>query len=149
MIPPPARGWLLDTNVVSELRKGPRGAAPVRAWAESVPPSACYLSRVSIAEIRFGIGRVTDPAFRAELEAWLRDGLQPWFGDRILEVDGPVMLRWRQLVWEGQKANYTYAQPDALLAATALVHELGVVTRNRADFVRAGVRLLDPWDAAA
>jgi predicted nucleic acid-binding protein len=141
----PARGWLLDTNVVSELRKGRRAAPGVRAWAESVPPAACFLSRVSIAEIHFGIGRVTDPAFRAELEAWVRDGLLPWFGNRILDVDGRVLLRRRQLVWEGQRENYTYAQPDALLAATALVHELGVATRNTVDFLRAGLRLLDPW----
>jgi len=145
---PPARGWLIDTNVVSELRKGPRAAAPVRAWAESVPRAACFLSRLSIAEIHFGIGRVTDPAFRAELEAWVRDGLLPWFGDRVLEVDGRVLLRWRQLVWDGQKTNYTDSQPDALLAAIALVHELGVVTRNTADFERAGLRLLDPWQYA-
>jgi len=145
---PPARGWLLDTNVVSELRKGPRAAAPVRAWAESVPRVACFLSRVSIAEIHFGIDRVTDPAFRAELEAWVQDGLLPWFGDRVLVVDSRVLLRWRRLVWDGQKANYTYSQPDALLAATALVHELGVVTRNIADFERAGLRLLDPWQYA-
>lgn len=145
----PARGWLLDTNVVSELRKGPRAARSVRSWAESVPSAACFLSRVSIAEIRFGIARVTDPAFRAELEAWVRDGLLPWFGDRVLDVDDRVLLRWRQLVWEGQKANYTYAQPDSLLAATALVHELGVVTRNTEDFRRAGLRLLDPWHEPA
>ncbi len=145
----PVRGWLIDTNVVSELRKGPRAAPAVRAWAESVPPVACFLSRVSIAEIRFGIGRVTGPSFHAELEAWLRDGLLPWFGDRILEVDDRVLLRWRRLVWDGQKANYTYSQPDALLAATAQVHELGVVTRNMADFRTAGLRLLDPWQQAA
>ena len=141
----PARGWLLDTNVVSELRKGPRAARAVRAWAHSVPPAACFLSRISIAEIRFGIARVTDPAFRAELDAWVRDGLLPWFGDRVLDVDDRVLLRWRQLVWEGQKTNDTYAQPDSLLAATALVHELGVVTRNTEDFRRAALRLLDPW----
>ena len=110
-----------------------------------MPRVACFLSRVSIAEIHFGIARVTDPAFRAELEAWVRDGLLAWFGDRVLEVDGRVLLRWRRLVWDGQKANYTYSQPDALLAATALVHELGVVTRNTADFQRAGLQLLDPW----
>jgi toxin FitB len=141
----PARGWLIDTNVVSELRKGRHAAAPVRIWAESVPPTSCYLSRVTIAEISFGIERVTDPTFRAELEAWMRDGLLPWFGARILDVDERVLVRWRRLVREGQKAGYTYAQPDALLAATAIVHELAVVTRNTTDFERAGVRLCTPW----
>ena len=145
MSQPPARGWLIDTNVVSELRKGSRAAASVRSWAENVASSACHLSRVTVAEIRFGIERVPDPSFRAELDAWVRDGLLPWFGDRILEVDERVLGRWRRLVWDGQKAGYTYAQPDALLAATALVHELGVVTRNAADFERAGVRLINPW----
>jgi len=141
----PIRGWLIDTNVVSELRKGGRCTPAVRAWAEAVPPVACYLSRVSVAQIRFGILQVTDVGFRAELDAWLRDGLLPWFGDRILEVDERVLVRWRPLVWQGQRARYTYSQPDALLAATALVHELGVVTRNTEDFARAGVRLLNPW----
>ena len=139
------RGWLLDTNVVSELRKGPRTHPGVRAWAQSVPPAACYLSRVTLAEIRFGIERVADPAFRAELEAWLRDGLRPWFGERILDVNQDVLLAWRHLATEGPRANDTYAQPDALIAATALVHDLGVVTRNTQDFARAGLTLLDPW----
>ena len=140
-----AGGWLVDTNVVSELRKGARAAPAVRAWAAQVPPVACYLSRVSVAEIRFGIQRVTDPGFRAELAAWVRDGLLPWFADRILDMDERVLLRWRQIVWDGQKENYTYAQPDALLAATAWEHELGVVTRNTEDFERAGLRSLNPW----
>ncbi|WP_428484116.1 type II toxin-antitoxin system VapC family toxin [Rhodopila sp.] len=143
------RGWLIDTNVVSELRKGSRCFAPVRAWADAVPRVACYLSRVNLAEIRFGIERATDPAFRAELEVWVRDGVLPWFGERILEVDERVLLRWRWLVWEGQKTNYTFAQPDVLLAATALVHGLGVVTRNTADFERAGIWLLNPWAPTA
>ncbi len=143
------RGWLIDTNVVSEIRKGSRAAPGVRAWANAVPPVACFISRVNLAEIRFGIERAPDPGFRAELEAWVRDGLLPWFGDRILDVDGPVLLRWRWLAWEGQKAGYTYGAPEALLAATALVHGLGVVTRNVADFDRAGVMLLNPWLATA
>jgi predicted nucleic acid-binding protein len=142
---PVPRGWLIDTNVVSELRKGPRAAAPVRAWAERVPRIACYLSRVSIAEVRFGIELASDPGFRAELEAWVRDGMLPWFGDRILEVDEPVLRRWRWLMWDARGRHYTYAQPDALLAATALVHDLGVVTRNEGDFIQAGVPLLNPW----
>lgn len=83
-----------------------------------------------------------------ELEAWLRDGARAWFGNRILEVDEAVLLAWRRLVTEGQKARYTYAQPDALIAATAKVYELAVATRNVEDFVRAGVPILNPWQPA-
>jgi predicted nucleic acid-binding protein len=144
-LPPTPRGWLIDTNVVSELRKGPRCDRAVRAWAEDVPKVACFLSRISLAEIRFGIERAPDPGFRAELEAWVRDGVVAWFADRLLEVNERVLIRWRWLVWEGQKTGYTYSQPDALLAATALESGLGVVTRNTEDFARAGIRLLNPW----
>jgi predicted nucleic acid-binding protein len=141
------RGWLVDTNVISELRKGRRCSPNVRAWSEHVPPAACHISQVSLAEIRFGIERVDDPDFRAELEAWLLDGVLPWFGARILEVDAAVLTQWCHLAAEGRKARYTYAQPDVLLAATALVHRLGVATRNVEDFVRAGVRIVNPWEA--
>ena len=144
-----ARGWLVDTNVISELRKGARCAPAVRLWSAHVPPAACYISRVSLAEIRFGIERVDDPGFRAELEAWMQDGVLPWFGARVLEVDEAVLVRWRHLVAEGQRSNHTYAQPDALLAATALVHQLGVATRNSEDFVRSGVRIVNPWETSS
>lgn len=143
----PVRGWLVDTNVVSEIRKGPRADRRVMAWADRVPRVGLYLSRLTVAEIRFGIARVTDPGFRAELDAWLRDGLLPWFADRVVEVDEAVLIRWRTLAFEAKRDNYTYAQPDALFAATALVHDLGVATRNEDDFARAGVRLLNPWVA--
>jgi len=144
-----ARGWLVDTNVISELRKGPRCDWNVRAWSERVPPAACFISRVTLAEIRFGIERVDDPGFRAELEAWVQDGVLPWFGARIREVDQAVLVRWRHLAAEGRKANYTYPQLAVLLAATAIVHRLGVATRDVEDFVRAGVRIVNPWDEAA
>lgn len=142
---PTARAWLLDTNVISELRKGDRCDRNVEAWASGVPPVACYLSRVSVAEIELGIERVTDPTFRVELDAWLRDGVLAWFGPRILEADGRVLLAWRRLIHDGQKARYTYSQPDALIAATAIVHDLAVVTRNVDDFVRAGIAVINPW----
>ncbi len=123
---------------MSELRKGARCDRNVAAWAEGVPPAACYLSRVSVAEIELGIEAVKDPTFRVELDAWLRDGVLAWFGPRILDADGRVLLAWRRLIHDGQKARYTCSQPDALIAATAIVHDLAVVTRNVDDFERAG-----------
>ena len=122
------RGWLLDTNVVSEIRKGTRANPAVRSWAEATPPATCFLSMISVAEIRMGIERVADPGFRGELEAWLRDGVRVWFGNRILAVDEAVLLAWRRLAVEGQKARYTYSQPDALIAATATLLSSDPVT---------------------
>jgi predicted nucleic acid-binding protein len=68
-----------------------------------------------------------------------------WFGPRILDVDEAVLLTWRRLIHEGRKSHHTYSQPDALIAATAIVHDLAVVTRNVEDFVRAGVAVINPW----
>jgi predicted nucleic acid-binding protein len=149
VIAPSARGWLVDTNVISELRKGARCAPAVRAWSERVPQAACHISRVTLAEIRYGIERADDPGFRAELEAWVQDSVLPWFGARVLDVNEAVLVRWRNLAAEGRKANHTFPPLDVLLAATALVHQLGVATRNVEDFARAGVRIVNPWEAPA
>ena len=138
-------GWLLDTNVISEGRKGSRGNAAVVRWLAAVSPEACFLSAVSLAELRLGAGRVSDAVFRAELEKWVEQEVRAWFGVRTLPVDDAVLLTWRRLVIAGQKARYTYSPPDALIAATALVHGLTVVTRNTVDFTRAEVMLFDPW----
>jgi toxin FitB len=141
-----ARGWLVDTNVISELREGTRCAPAVRVWSERVPQAACYISRVTLAEIRYGIEQAGDPGLRAELEAWVEDGVLPWFGARVLEVSEAVLIRWRHLAAEARRNRYTYPQLDVLLAATALVHELGVATRNVDDFVRSGVLIVNPWE---
>jgi len=146
---PASRGWLLDTNVISELRKAKRCDRNVAAWATRVPRPACFLSRVTVAEIMLGIERVTDPTFRAELDSWLRDGVRAWFGPSILDADEATLLSWRRLVADGQKNHYTYAHPDALIAATAAVHGLTVCTRNVDDFVRAGIPVFNPWLAEA
>jgi predicted nucleic acid-binding protein len=139
------KGWLLDTNVVSELRK--RHCDPnVRSWSERHPPASFFLSHITIAEIRFGIERVAEGSgFRADLEAWLQNTLRPWFANRILEVDEQVILTWRRMVEMGRRRNYNFSQPDLFIAATALVHDLCVVTRNSGDFEVAAVPVMNPW----
>jgi len=133
------RGWLLDTNIVSELRR-PNCGANVKAWADGQNPSSLFLSRVTIAEIRYGIERLaaTDP-FRRRLEAWLAHELRPWFSDRLLDVDEDVFLVWRRLVEKGKAMRHTFAQPDLFVAATAVLHDLCIVTRDTDDFRRTGV----------
>ncbi len=131
--------YLLDTNVISELRKvKPHGA--VLAWFQSVPSPSLHLSAVVLGEIQAGIEltRENDKSKAQEIEAWL-DGLQQSFA--VLDADAAVYRRWAKITH--RKANHH--DQDAMIAATALVHELTVVTRNVKDFKTFGVRLLDPF----
>lgn len=137
--------WLLDTNVLSELRK-PRCDRHVKAWVDAQPPPSLFISRIALAEIRYGIECLPpDTAFRGELQAWLDDAVRPWFAHRILEITEAVLVTWRHMTQLGRRRNHTFGEPDLLLAATATVHDLCVVTRNVADFRQAGVPVLDPW----
>lgn len=117
----------------------------MRAWTAAQPTTSLFLSTVTMAEIRYGIGRAADPAFRIELERWVDQELRPWFAGRILPVDEETILRWRLLVDRGRSRNHTFGQPDLFIAAQAWRHDLVVVSRNLADFVLAGVPVLDPW----
>lgn len=141
------KGWLLDTNIVSELRKS-NCAPAVRQWADCQPPQTFYLSTVTLAEIRFGIEQAKDEAFRSELTQWLEEILRPWFSDRILPVDEDVILVWRGMVEQGRKQGYTYSQPDLFIAATATLHDLCVATRNIADFQKSGVAVFNPFNVS-
>jgi len=138
------RGWLLDTNVVSELRKT-NCHVEVQAWADAQLAEDFYLSTITIAEIRYGIERQADADFRRELTAWLERSLRSWFGDRILPVDEDVILEWRRMVDEGRVQGIVFSQPDLFIAATARLHDLCVATRNVADFEPAGVAVFNPW----
>ncbi|MEB3337237.1 MAG: type II toxin-antitoxin system VapC family toxin [Leptolyngbyaceae bacterium] len=138
------KGWLLDTNIISELRK-PNCHPAVKQWADSQPPQLFYLSTVTLAEIRFGIDQANDTVFRQELTQWLDITLRPWFSDRILAVDEDVILTWRKMVETGRKQGYTFSQPDLFIAATAVLHNLCVVTRNITDFERSGVAVFNPF----
>jgi toxin FitB len=137
-------GWLLDTNVISELRR-PRPNARVRAFVAAQPLEDLFVSAVTLAEIRYGIERVSDPIRRAELGDWLAHKVRPMFNQRVLEVSEDVMFKWRLLVEDGRKAGHTFSQPDLIIAATALHHGLTVVTRDTGDYALARVALVNPW----
>ena len=137
-------GWLLDTNVISELRR-PRPEARVLAFVAGQPLETLFVSAVTFAEIRFGIEMVSDPTRRAELNDWLAHKVRPMFDQRVLAVSEDVMFKWRLLVEDGRKAGHTFSQPDLIIAATGLHHGLTVVTRDSVDFARARVPLFNPW----
>ena len=138
------KGWLLDTNIISELRKTNCHPA-VKAWSEQQSPQSFYLSTVTFAEIRFGIERVQDESFRQELTEWLDNTLRPWFSDRLLGISEDVILVWRRMVDKGRKQGHTFSQPDLFIAAIASVHTLCVVTRNVIDFEKAEVPVFNPF----
>lgn len=136
--------YLLDTNVVSELRKAKSGKADagVIAWAAGLPASELFLSAISVLELEMGVLLVErrDAAQGTVLRSWFDRHVLPTFADRILPVDAAVARRCARLHVPDPRA-----ERDALIAATALVHELTVVTRNVGDFEATGVRLLNPW----
>jgi toxin FitB len=137
-------GWLLDTNILSELRR-PRPERKVVAFLSAQPLELLYVSTVTIAEIRFGIELLTDAGRRAELNDWLANKVRPMFEQRVLAITEDVMFKWRLLIEDGRKAGHTFSQPDLIIAATALHHGLTVVSRDVSDFRKAHVPVLNPW----
>lgn len=137
-------GWLLDTNVLSELRR-PKPDARVVRFVSGQSLDLLYVSVVTFAEIRFGIELVKDASRRMELTDWLVHKLRPMFEDRVLEVTEDIMLKWRLLVEEGRKTGHTFAQPDLIIAATALHHGLTIVSRDTSEYEKANVPVLNPW----
>ena len=139
--------FLLDTNVVSELRKIRLGKADanVAAWADSVESTDLYLSVITVQELETGVllAERRDPVQGAVLRAWLNDQVLPAFSGRVLPVDTAVALRSARLHVPNQRPVL-----DALIAATALVHGMIVATRNVADFEQTGARTINPWTAS-
>lgn len=137
-------GWLLDTNVLSELRK--RLPTPkVVKFVATQPVDWLFISTVTLAEIRFGIEIVPDALRRAELTDWLTQRIRPMFEGRILPISEDIMFKWRLLVEEGRKRGHTYSQPDLIIAATGLHHALTIVTRDIDDYSRTGAKIFNPW----
>lgn len=138
--------FVLDTNVVSELRKIRLGRADknVAQWADSVDSVDLYLSAITVQELEIGVlfAERRDPPQGAIFRAWLDRHVLPAFAGRILSVDTAVAQRSAKLHVPDPRSVR-----DCLIAATALVHRMTVVTRNVADFESSGVALLNPWEA--
>lgn len=134
--------YLLDTNVLSALRRRDRTDPKVAAWADSVAPAALYLSVITVLEIELGVLAVArrDAAQGAILRQWVDRKVLPTFAERILSVDVTVALECARLHVPDRRP-----ERDALIAATALAHRMIVVTRNVGDFQPMGVAVLDPW----
>lgn len=135
--------WLLDTNIISELRR-PTPSRKVVAFIASQPLDRLYLSTVTLAEIRFGIELLPDASLRADLTDWLAHKIRPMFEQRVLPVSEDILFKWRLLVEDGRKAGHTFSQPDLFIAATALHHGLTIVTRDTTDYAKARVATLNP-----
>ena len=137
--------YLLDTNVISELRKAKSGKADnnVVSWANNVSATRLFLSVITILEIEIGVLLVErrDPSQGAVLRAWLNAHVLPAFSERILPFDTAVAQRCAKLHVPDRRSDR-----DSIIAATALVHGMTIVTRNVDDFEPTGVEILDPWN---
>ena len=138
-------GFLLDTNVISELVRR-RPEPKVQTWVAATDENLLYLSVLTIGEIRKGIASVKDASRRVTLETWLDSDLATRFAGRILAIDQAVADRWGRLAAQATP-NAPLPVIDALLAATALNYDLTLVTRNTKDVAGTGVQLFNPWTA--
>ena len=133
--------YLLDTNVLSELRRKSPDETVVE-WFARRPPSTLYLSVLTLGELRKGIEGVADSKRRMSLNDWLESDLPAFFVGRILPVDAQVAERWGRLV---ATAGRPLPAIDSLLGATAAQHGLSIVTRNGKDFADMGLDIINPW----
>ena len=138
-------GFLLDTNIPSELIRT-RPDPHVRNWVYAKEERSLYLSVVTIGELRRGFVILPAGRRRTELERWLENDLLPRFHGRILPVTHSIADRWGVLDGQGQLQGTPLNTADGMIAATALEHDLTIVTRNVKDFAGLGVVLLNPWD---
>jgi toxin FitB len=137
-----ARGWLIDTNVLSEtLRPAPN--AQVMAWLDGVEPEKCFVSVLTLGELRKGVLKLGVSRQRERLSHWLDDTLAQWFGERVITIDQVVCTHWAELL---AAAGRPLPAIDSLLAASAVAHELVIATRNVRDFEMPGVKVVNPWD---
>jgi predicted nucleic acid-binding protein len=140
------KGFLLDTNVPSELTY-PLPAPQVERWLEEVDDEQLFFSVISLAEICKGIAKLPESKKRTQLQEWLDGTLRPWFAGRVLPVTEAIAERMGRWAGEGEAKGRTIKIADGLIAATAVEHDLTLVTRNVKDFAGFGVSIFNPWEA--
>lgn len=146
MTPVASRGFLLDTNIPSELTR-PSPDPSVKAWVEVQPTDSFYLSAITVGELRRGLSLLPQGRRRRQLEEWLESYLLPLFATRVLPVTQNIAERWGLLSASRQLRGTPLSMADGLIAATALENDLTLVTRNVKDFVDLGVAVFNPWDS--
>lgn len=139
-------GFLLDTNCISELVRN-KPEPRVMDWMRAAEESLLYLSVLTLGEIRKGAAILPQSKRRTHFESWLELDLQVRFSGRILAIDDAVADRWGWLTAEAQRRGKPILAIDGLLAATALHHNLTIVSRNSSDFAGTQVPILNPWEA--
>jgi predicted nucleic acid-binding protein len=137
-------GFLLDTNVVSDLRK-PRPNSGLVEWIDATDESKLFLSVITVGELRIGIEMQQDKRKRGALETWLVSDLLERFAGRVLSLDIDVAERWGRLEGRARAGSGKLPAIDSLIAATALQHGLTLITQNESNFARTGVPILNPW----
>ncbi|WP_407184922.1 type II toxin-antitoxin system VapC family toxin [Bradyrhizobium centrosematis] len=138
---------LLDTNVLSEVQR-PTPSPNVLTWLDTIDEDRAFISVASIAELRRGVALLEDGRRRTALAAWLAHDLPARFAGRVLPIDHAVAERWGDLMAESRRIGVALSVMGGFFAATALVNDLTLVTRNVKDFAAFGVALLNPWDDA-
>jgi toxin FitB len=133
--------YLFDTNVLSELVRS-KPDNKVLSWVASLPADSLYVSVLTLGEIRHGIEKISDAIRKEKLRVWLEHELPDWFDGRVLSIDARVADRWGRL---RHQAGRPVPGIDTLLAATALIHGLRIVTRNTQDFQYPDLEVINPW----
>lgn len=137
--------YILDTNVLSEIRK-PKGNAKVKAFVDSLQEEDIFISVISIGEIGYGIEKLPAGPKKTELLVWLNQQLPEWFGNRIISLDADILSEWGRLQ---ARIEETLPVFDSLIAASALSRRMTIITRNKKDFERIdGIIILNPWEEA-
>jgi predicted nucleic acid-binding protein len=139
-------GFLIDTNVLSEYNRPGNPNVGVKRWLETTDRESQYVSVITLAEIQKGIELLVAGKRRSQLGQWLEQDLEAWFSGRILPVDRRVAGRWASLLAAGARTGKSLPAVDSLIASTALVHDLTIVTRNTRDFEGIGATILNPWE---